>query len=217
VNHLLLPNCFAPRWSPIAVLAAAMLASLTGCSWLLPPPAPLPTPTAATVASGGVNIAAAPARRLLVTRDENQGRSRLLAVWIRLENTAGDELTFNPDEVVLAFADGSAANTLDRERSNLLIDRLEVAPTDEAVADYPDLWSRVHQSGLKQQLRDGLLTAQSLGAEAVEGYVLVDTKQGAAPLEGAVLRIPLMRSDGTPLRPVYNFTSAAPAAAALSQ
>ena len=194
-----------------------MIATFAGCTSIFPAAAPLPTPTAATVSSGGVNVAAAPARRLLVTRDENQARSRLLAVWIRLENTAGDELTFNPDEVVLAFADGSAGNTLDRERSSLLIDRLQVAPTDEAVADYPDLWSQVHQSGLKQQLRDGLLTARSLGAEAVEGYVLVDTKQGAAPIEGAVLRIPLMRSDGTPLQPVYNFTSAAPASAALSK
>lgn len=197
-----------------AALGVMLIAGLSGCP-LTPAPVPAaPTAQQAVDAATGVTVAAAPARRLLVTRDENQSRSRVLAIWLRIENPAGTVLSFDPDHVTLSFADGSAGSTLDRDRSSVLIDRVSVGPTDEAAADYPDLWNDANQSGLKQQLRDGLLTARELGSEPLEGYIVFDTKQPAAPIDGAVLQIMLVRGDGAVERVIYNFTSAPPATAA---
>jgi hypothetical protein len=196
------------------MLAVALIGILAGCGLLFPSAAAEKSASQPNDLAANVTVAAQPARRLLVTREENQSHSRLLAVWLRIENTANEALTFNPDEVTLTFADGSAGYTLDRERANVLIERLNVAPTDEAAADYPDMWTQTRQLGLKQQLSDALLTERSLGAEAVEGYILFDTRQPAAPLDGAVLHVLLSRSDGTPLRQLYHFVSAAPPAGA---
>jgi hypothetical protein len=199
-----------------ASLTMAMSFCLGACQPFLLPAAPRPSGNQSNDLAG-VTIAAAPARRLLVTRDESQSGSRVLAIWIRVENTEREILTFNPDDVLLRFADGSASYTLDRDRSNALIERVVVAPTDEAAAEYPDLWTRTRQPSLKQQLNDGLLTQRPLGSEAVEGYILFDTKQRAASIDGASLQILLIRSDGTALRPLYHFAGAARSAARIEQ
>lgn len=146
----------------------------------------------------------------------------MLVVWLRLDNTTSETLAFNPDEVTLTFADGMASNTLDRARADLLIQRFEVAPTDEAAADYPALWALTlrpgQQPALKRQLSDGLLTQRQIGTESVEGYIVFDTRQRAASLEGAALQIPVVRSsDAMTLKQSYRFTSAPPAAARVEQ
>lgn len=187
----------------------ALLLCLTGCPFTLPAHK---QPPRATDESGTVKLAAASARRLLVTRDESQSRSRLVAVWLQIENAGSDPLAFDPDNVTLTFADGTSGVTLDRARADVLIDRLEVAPTDEAVADFPDEWTQARrtfmQPSLKRQLKDGLLSERSLSTEVMEGYLLFDSRQRAASFDGAVLQIVLLReSDGAQLRQLYRFAS----------
>jgi hypothetical protein len=162
-----------------------------------------------------ISVAAQPARRLLVTTDDNQSSSRVLALWLRVENGNGETVAFSPDNVALVFADGTVGTALDRARANALIERLDIAPTDEAVADYPDLWALAgrasQQPNLKRQLSDGLLEERLFAAGTVEGYVVFDTKRSTSSLDGASLRVTLVRdSDRAELRQLYRFAAPEP-------
>ena len=209
VRRSIFPGACRWRTRLTAVPATALMVCLAGCPLTSAsntgPPAD-PWQELAT----SVTVAAEPARRWLVTADENQSGSRLLVVWVRVESAGNEVVAFTPDNVALVFADGTTGVTLDRDRADILIERLEVAPTDEAVANYPDLWTIARrpdqQRNLKQQLRDGLLAERPLAAETAEGYLIFDTRQRTSSLDGASLQIILVRnSDGAKLRQVYPF------------
>lgn len=206
------------QWNRPSVLGVTgTILCLAGCQ-LTAGPVSSPSANGANNLAAGVTVVAAPARRLLVTAGEDQNGSRLLALWVRIENTGNEPLAFNPENVVLTFADRSATVPFDRERANLLIERLDVAPTEEAAAEYVDEWALARRAGqqpiLKRQLRDDLLAERLLGTEVVEGYLLFDTKQRTSSLDGALLEILLVRdSDQTMQRQVYHFANAPPPAA----
>jgi hypothetical protein len=221
--HVREDNSVADGWERLLMLVGVLAAILgrSGCPLGQSPPSPSLQPDTPSDLAVSVTVVATPSHRLIATPEEAQGPSRLIAVHARLENGGSDAFLFNPANVALMFSDGTQGHAFDRQRAAALIERLEIAPTGASSPESPDLLARARTPGVQEQLKrqviEDLLDERLLGSEAIQGYLLLDTKGRSASLDGAILHVSLIRArDGAALRQLYRFAGGSEAAAASS-
>jgi hypothetical protein len=176
------------------------LAASSGCGWFQPtqhlnaaarPPDDLAT---------GVSVVGTPFHRMLVGTADPGSSTRLVILYIRIENGADEAFWIRPADITLVQADGTIGTGLDRERTLALLERRElvIVDADPAARDIA-AWdrTRVAQEELRIVIRDELLNESEVSRDAsVRGYLIVDMQRAQATLDGATLSVGLTRLDG---------------------
>lgn len=190
-------------WLRLVVVVSVML-TCGACTWLHGDPAPSPQPAAEP--GPGFLVATLPVYRLVTSEYLLDVPSRLVVLQVRLESTGTDSFTARAQDLAIVLPDGTQARVFDAERARILLRRTLIAEADLNYLQRPD-----HQAGgvspfartaLAEMISANLLAAGSFGpGEALQGYLVIDTGQAVASLDGVRVELVARRlGDDAPTR-----------------
>jgi hypothetical protein len=168
-----------------------------------PRPSPLeppgePTPRA-DIPAPRIQARAHPAFRLVIPPRPVYAPTRLIAVYVRIENTHDEALVIRPDAIRLELPDGSIRLALDKPRAFEILRRSLLARFDPYGDGKANLGSsKSEQLQWERRFRDELLDETQLSpGESVEGFVVVDTSRGFETLDDTVVEAVAQPPDDT--------------------
>lgn len=161
----------------------------TGCPRPSPPvPSTEPTPRL-SIAAPRIQARAHPAFRLVIPPRPVHAPTRLIAVFVRIENIHTEPLMIRPDLIRLELPDGSARLALDKARAFAILKRSLLARFDPYGDGKANLGlSKSEQSQWERRFLDELLDdTRLLPGESVEGFIVVDTSRRFKSLDDTVV------------------------------
>jgi hypothetical protein len=212
-------------WMSAVISCGALLLCATGCNFEFKPrgwqrtPGPLAMASPGPGATGPLAMKALPAYRLVASWTQADAPSRLQVIQVQLWSTDDGALSLRPEDLVLVLPTGEQRRVFDRDRALELLNRTKLARGDlsylQGTGYVPtglDEYGRQHLTAtvMRNLLAEGLVN----NVYSVQGYVVVDTGNPLASLDGASLvGVARRLSDSAAAGGTYQFAATAPAAA----
>jgi hypothetical protein len=153
-----------------------------------PAPPTKPTPRF-SIPAPRIQARAHPAFRLVIPPRPVHAPTRLVAVFVRIENIHSEPLMIRPNSIRLELPDGSIRLALDKARAFAILKRSLLArfdPYDDGKANLG--LSRSEQVQWERRFQDELLDdTRLLPGESVEGFIVVDTSRRFKTLDDTVV------------------------------
>lgn len=153
---------------------------------------PAPTPRT-SIPAPRIQARAHPAFRLVIPPRPIHAPTRLVVVFVHIENIDDVSLLIRPDLIRLELPDGSTRFALDKPRAveilkRSLLARFEPARPHDSGRSGSGL-TKADQRRWERRFREELLSNTRLGpGEAVEGFVIVDTTRTFVTLDDTVVQ-----------------------------
>jgi hypothetical protein len=195
------------------ILAAFFSAALAGCALVPGWGGRHDTDVDALQRSASpVFVTAAPSYRLLVDGAAADAPSRLLVLYTRVEARSGASVPFALANLRLRLGNGQFARIFDPERAAVLVRRTRLGAANlsylhtSGERQVPGGLPPWGQEALRKQLLEHLLAGGTVRPdEPLRGYLVVDTLEPLASLDGAVLEA-ITEHDGVAARDTFLFT-----------
>lgn len=171
------PLPFTCRAAAIALLAL----NAAGCPQTAAPPQPPSATVPAWIPPPRLSVRAQPIFRLVVPPNRTDLPTRLVVLFVRVDNIHHLPVTIGPERIRLELPDGSRRHALDAPRAVAILQRTVLAVPEidglDRGGDMPDGGLRLpeHRYWHGRVLAE-LFPARDLGpGESAEGFVVVDT------------------------------------------
>ncbi len=189
------------------MVGVALVAS--GCPFAAPPtPVPVaPTPRV-IIPEPRIQARAHPAFRLVIPPRPIGDPTRLVVVFVHIENIDDEPLVIRPDLIRLELPDGTTRFALDKPRAFEILKRSLLARFDapnprgdgepSRIKSKPGI-SRSEQQRWEKRFRDELIANTRLSpGESIDGFVIVDTSRRFASLDDTVVEAVAVPADAPP-------------------